>query len=82
MIRKSGQNSVSPHFGTPEPDKHIFNGELVLQFCNYATADTPAFSRGIFLTRNRLPFPMQKKTEFTLAKFPNRIIFLVLTNFV
>ena len=31
MIRKYSQNSVSLHFGTPEPDKHIFNGELVLQ---------------------------------------------------
>ncbi len=30
MIRKSCQNSVSLHFGTPESDKHIFNGELVL----------------------------------------------------
>ena len=30
MIRKSCQNSVSLHFGTPEPDKHGFNGELVL----------------------------------------------------
>ncbi len=30
MIRKSGQNSVSLHFGTQESDKHIFNGELTL----------------------------------------------------
>jgi len=29
MIRKSCQNSVSLHFGTPEPDNHIFNGESV-----------------------------------------------------
>jgi len=29
MIRKSGQNSVSLHFGNPEADKHIFNGEVV-----------------------------------------------------
>ena len=29
MIRKSCQNSVSLHFGTPEADKHIFNGESV-----------------------------------------------------
>jgi len=27
---KYSQNSVSLHFGTPESDKHIFNGELVL----------------------------------------------------
>ena len=44
MMRKSCQNSVSLHFGTPESDKHIFNGELVLyqtaiEFMQYLPSD-------------------------------------------
>jgi len=41
MIRKSCQNSVSLHFGTPEPDKHNFNGELVLHYDEYGKNAEP-----------------------------------------